>query len=262
MNTIKGNGFRALSILVSLIVAVSLASCATSSSTVRQAAKKVLFIGNSMIYYNDLPGMFKKLAASKGHAIETGESTMSSYRISDHLKRQDTLSKIDSAQWDLVVANESSYALTEEENYAAGLYEPMQKFTALMKSRNLKMVLMTNPGFRYGYEIGGFMTYELMQDRIIASSEEVARRYDFDLIPTAIAWKKLYDMNTSMNLWNSDSIHPVANTTYLFACTIYAYMFNESPEGARFRPKDMSARNAKVLQKLAYETVVAYRQPR
>ena len=170
MNAIIGNLFRSLSILVSLIVSVSIVSCATSSSTKGQAPVKVLFIGNSIIYYNDLPGMFKKLAASKGHAIETGESTMSSYRISDHLKRQDTLSKIDSARWDLVIANESSYALTQEENFEAGLYEPMQKFTALMRSRNFKMALMTNPAFRYGYEIGGFMTYELMQDRIISSS--------------------------------------------------------------------------------------------
>ena len=251
-----------LTVVFSLIVTLVLGACMTSSSTERPAPKKVLFIGNSIIYYNDLPGMFKKLAESKGHAVETGESTMSSYRISDHLKRQDTLAKIDSARWDLVVANESAYALTEEENYAVGLYDPMEKFTAIMRSRNLKMALMTNPAFRYGYEIGGMMTYEIMQDRIVASSEEVARRNGFDLIPTAIAWRKLYDMNTSMDLWNSDSIHPVSNTTYLFACTIYAYMFNESPVGARYRPKDMSSGNAKMIQKLAYDTMVAYRQPR
>jgi len=33
---------------------------------------RILFIGNSYSYTNDLPGMFTKLANSGGHQVETG----------------------------------------------------------------------------------------------------------------------------------------------------------------------------------------------
>lgn len=128
-----------------------------------------------------------------------------------------------------------------------------------MESRNISWGVMTNPGFKNGYVLPGLDNYDSMWKKMSDVYASLGSRYGDDLIPAGAAWHRVHEDYPEIRLWGDDLIHPVPNASYLFACTIYAYMFNESPEGARYRPKDVSASNAKILQKVAYETVIAYR---
>jgi hypothetical protein len=43
----------------------------SSSGAAQAPAMRVLFIGNSYTYFNDLPTIFRKLAAAGGHRVDT-----------------------------------------------------------------------------------------------------------------------------------------------------------------------------------------------
>src|SRR5689334_13323400 len=46
--------------------------------------KKVLFIGNSLTYYNDLPGLVQQLSARESQPIEVDSVTLPNATLADH----------------------------------------------------------------------------------------------------------------------------------------------------------------------------------
>jgi hypothetical protein len=56
-------------------------------------------------------------------------------------------------------------------------------------------------------------------------------------------------------MWQQDGMHPQPSGTYLAACVFYAKYFNRSPVGNKYVPKGVTAKNAKLLQKIAADTV-------
>jgi hypothetical protein len=100
-------------ILISLlIVSLTLTGCAPAtncdSTQVPKPCPRVLFIGNSYTYANDLPGMFTKLAKSGGHRVETDLLANGGWTLTDHVNTSDTLRDLQASQWDYVVLQEQS----------------------------------------------------------------------------------------------------------------------------------------------------------
>jgi len=56
-------------------------------------------------------------------------------------------------------------------------------------------------------------------------------------------------------MWQKVGMHPLPSGTYLAACVFYAKYFNRSPVGNKYVPKGVTAKNAKLLQKIAADTV-------
>jgi hypothetical protein len=81
-----------------------LMACAIASG----ATTRVLFIGSSYIYWNDLPGTLKNLAASLGETTVTQQNTPGGYTLAQHSTNATTLSLIDQGGWDYVVLQEHS----------------------------------------------------------------------------------------------------------------------------------------------------------
>src|SRR5208282_4563589 len=99
-------------LLVLCCLMAALSGCA-SSPTCGDAQKKmsclrILFIGNSYTYRNDLPRMFARLANAGGHEVETDMVATGSFTLSNHLASSHTLKKIKSGKWDWVVLQEQS----------------------------------------------------------------------------------------------------------------------------------------------------------
>src|SRR5208283_2849446 len=73
-----------------------------------ESCTRVLFIGNSYTYVNDLPTTFMNLARAGGHKIEVGMSAQGGWMLADHVKSSDTIAKISSEKWNFVVLQEQS----------------------------------------------------------------------------------------------------------------------------------------------------------
>jgi len=69
---------------------------------------RVLFVGNSYTYVNDLPGIFKGLSNSLGRSVYTDMSAPGGYSLEQHLTNTETLLKISAGNWNYVVLQEQS----------------------------------------------------------------------------------------------------------------------------------------------------------
>ncbi len=78
------------------------------TATAGTSTNRVLFIGNSFTYYNDMPNMFGTIAANRGHTVEVAQSTEGGYFLSYHVADSNTLALIDQGDWDFVVLQDQS----------------------------------------------------------------------------------------------------------------------------------------------------------
>src|SRR3989442_11351717 len=81
-------------------------SCQSQSEA--SGCTRVLFIGNSYTYVNDLPAMFADLARSGGHRVEIGMVAEGGATLSDHAGSAATAAKLTAAKRDVVVLQEQS----------------------------------------------------------------------------------------------------------------------------------------------------------
>ena len=99
-----GTMLRRLLILCALVLTLlgcsGGAACDNPSSA---ACTRVLFIGNSYTFVNDLPTMFATLASSGGHSVETGMVAEGGATFAEHATSADTAAKLASARWSIVV---------------------------------------------------------------------------------------------------------------------------------------------------------------
>src|SRR5574342_386010 len=93
-------------ILCALILLTS--GCSPRSCSEDPECTRVLFIGNSYTFVNDLPGMFAGLASAGGHRVETEVEAEGGWMLSDHAQSKATRNKIKSSNWSFVVLQEQS----------------------------------------------------------------------------------------------------------------------------------------------------------
>ena len=75
------------------------------------APLRVLFIGNSLTYANDLPAMIEALAkASKQRRFEHESITLPDSSLEDHWNEGNALKKIQKGKWDFVVMQQGPSA--------------------------------------------------------------------------------------------------------------------------------------------------------
>ena len=96
------------------------------------------------------------------------------------------------------------------------------------------------------------MTAQLAEAYTIAGNENNAL-----VIPAGLAFARALRKQPELNLYAADKRHPSLAGSYLGACTIYASLFNRSPEGLSFTA-GLDQATAGTLQAIAWETVQSY----
>ena len=75
-----------------------------------QDSLRVLWVGNSFSYCNDLPGMVQKIASTQKVKLSCTRFLKGGERFSGHLKNKKLLQAIADGGWDYVVLQEQSAA--------------------------------------------------------------------------------------------------------------------------------------------------------
>src|SRR5208282_592301 len=70
--------------------------------------KKVLFIGNSYTYTNDMPGLVAQIAISTGNTLIYDSNAQSGWTLEQHWNDSTTRQQIREGYWDYVVLQEYS----------------------------------------------------------------------------------------------------------------------------------------------------------
>lgn len=216
---------------------------------------KVLFLGNSLMFFNDLPMMFQEMARKAGKDIVVDSVTRGSATITDFANFNTELgsqayNKLTTGNFDYVII-EPSRRITPFEStvYNQELYSA-QVIKALGEEVGTETVLYcvwgNNDGTLTPY------TVEDPDNNPTYMSKGTARPYTRkahtkylkevnEQFSQALGGVKVIDAGyafenciakewtSKVNLYDNDQRHPSLEGTYLVAATVFATLYNQSP---------------------------------
>jgi hypothetical protein len=202
----------------------------------------VLFIGNSLTYYNDLPKMVAALArADKQRPLHYERETPGGCTFAKHWTDGKALAKIQSRKWDFVVLQDNSQGPL---NQRESMFDHARKFDAEIKKQGARTIL--------------YMTWALLnrpedQPAISKAYLELAADLKCQVAPVGTAWQAALKANRKLALHTNDKKHPTATGTYLAACVIYATIYSRNPEGLPGNIGKLTDEEARALQTVAWK---------
>lgn len=178
---------------------------------------KILFIGNSHTYYNNMPKMVKDLFAGAGVAAQVVMETEGGKGLLYHCDRKDAIFNIIHGGFDYVVLQDIAKTFNRANLIEGGL---KIKQNALVKS-DAHPVL---------YMIWAHRENPAIQAEITASYAELAGLLGADLAPAGEVWHKMLKSRSAPQFYREDGNHATPLGSYLAACCIfYAISRRERP---------------------------------
>jgi hypothetical protein len=196
---------------LSLVALIALGSCASNAVAPNpMPSRSILFIGNSLTYFNDLPRTFKEVALSTGDTIEVEAVTGPNLALIDHVKGATiALDVIASRKWDIVVLQQGPSSLGISQDtliLAAKLLEPH-----IRKAGARPALYMVWPAAdRSKFFESVHRSYRLAADSINGL-----------FLPVGDAWQSAWRRDEALPLYGPDGFHPTPLATYLAAIVMY-----------------------------------------
>jgi len=210
-------------------------------------AVRILFIGNSLTYVNDVPGIVAAMAEAAGETAPVCRAVVGGgFSLEDHWNRGDAAKALEQERWDFVVLQQGPSASPEGR---ALLLRFARRFDPLIRQAGAKPAMyMVWPSEERRLDFGGVSDSYRMAARDIGAA----------LLPAGEAWRIAERKAPKLKLYSQDGMHPTAAGSYLAGAVIYARLFGRSPAGLPARltlrsgaTVEVSAENAKLLQETA-----------
>ncbi len=180
-----------------LVLSLAFVARAQQGDTLR-----VLFIGNSYTYTNELPNMVAGMARSASRALFVDESSVGGFTLEQHLNYQPTIDKIHERKWDVVVLQEQSVLPTIPYLRDHSMYPAARKLDSIIRSVGARTMFFLTWGRKtggeqvYGYYASpAFRDYFEMQDSLTAAYGRIARELSANVCPVGLAWKLEFRAN-------------------------------------------------------------------
>lgn len=228
-----------------------------------QVTKKVLFIGNSYIYSNDLPGMISNIANADGNTLIKDQNTIGGYTLQSHSTNATTLAKIAGNNWDYVVLQEQSqlpsFPYTQVQADVVPFAQDLCE--AIRNSNDCAIPVFFDTWGRQNGDSqwDSIDTFTEMNQRLYNSYELMANANSALLSPVGIAFEQVYNDGSGTvsfaQLYSGDGSHPSVFGTYLAACIFYQQLFSESIIGNTHVPAGMNNLQCDYLQNVASEVL-------
>jgi hypothetical protein len=206
-----------------LLLTVALSGCLGSSPTgttpLIGTGTRVLFIGNSLTYVNDVPGILQALAdSSSDEKLAVASRTLPNYALIDHWADGVAGREIAKGGWAWVVMQQG---WTPAGLYRDTLRLAARNFGAEITKIGAKGAMYQTwpPVDRPNQFAGSIESYELAASDIGG-----------EVFPVARAWLATWERDRDVPLY-SDGLHASVAGSYLAAIVMYACIFDESPVG-------------------------------
>jgi hypothetical protein len=216
---------------------------------------RVLFIGNSYTYENDLPHVFEALASSGGESVDTGMVATGGATLAMQAASADTATALASKQWSVVVLQEQSEIPSIEEFRQQQMYPAARRLVSMVRGAGARPVFFLTWAHRDGWPENGLPDYASMQSAIDAGYLTIAGEQKAAVAPVGYAWWTLLAQEPTADLWLDDGSHPTPEGTYLAACVFYATIFERTPVGLHYHA-GLPADEAATVQEVASKVVL------
>ncbi len=231
-----------------------------------QHTKRVLFLGNSYTYVNNLPQMTANVAASAGKNLIFDMNAPGGYYIGQHVTNTVSLAKIQIGNWDNVILQDQSLALAYPGYFMNGINSIIQ-MDSIVKANNLcaQTMFYGTWGRKNGdtyicsppyCEVNTVITRDFyqMNSDIQAHYKIVADSLKAPMSPVGTVWAKIRQQHPSIDLFDPDESHPSVAGTYAAACSFYAAIFRSDPTQVTFNG-GLSEVDAAAIRQAAKEVV-------
>ncbi len=223
---------------------------------------KVLFLGNSYTYVNNLPQLIKDIALANGDTLLFDSNCPGGHTFNNHFNNATSRAKINAQTWDVVILQAQSQEPSFSPGQVASQTLPYAiKLDSLIKNNNncSETVFYETWGRKNGdaSNCGSYppiCTYLGMQNRLRASYKLFADTTQSSMAPAGEAWRKSIAQNPTLELYSSDQSHPSLEGSYLTACVFYETLFHKSVLSNTYTA-GVSSTNVNFLQQIAHDVV-------
>jgi hypothetical protein len=197
------------------------------------ACTRVLFLGNSYTYVNDLPSTFARLAGSAGRPVQVATVANGGETLAQHATSSDSLTAIASERWTYVVLQEQSQTPATWGGRTS-MYPAVRTLAGSIEAAGATPMLFMAWAHRDGMPEAGLADYGAMQVQIDNAYLAIAQELRVPVAPVGYTWSMVRQDHPEIALWGDDGSHPNQAGTYLAACVFYAAIFRQSPSGLSF----------------------------
>src|SRR5262245_18165046 len=180
---------------------------------------RVLFLGNSYTYFNNLPEMFAKLAAASGERVEVRMVAPGGWRLKDHWEKGDARKTLREGGWDYVVLQDQStlgvqYFVDGQARVTSDeVFRPAsEQWASEISDAGATPVFYLTWARKATPEDQA----PLNRAYLAAARATLAR-----VAPVGIAWADVRQLEPALELYVDDGSHPAPAGSYLAACALF-----------------------------------------
>lgn len=179
---------------------------------------KILFIGNSLTYVNNLPGLVETIAEVSGHSVETDAVASPNFGLGDHWV-SGAPGRIRDLRPDVVVLQQGPSTLASSQAY---LREWTDSLSRVIREVGAEPALLmvwppNDPQYSFGAVLASYR----------AAAEDVGGIF----VPAGVSWLEVWKADADAQLWGLDGFHPAPLGSIVAALTIVRTLFDESLVG-------------------------------
>ena len=212
---------------------------ATAVVVLQPAPTRVLFVGNSLTYANDLPAVVCALARAAGRQAVCEMIAKPDFSLEDHWNDSATRQAINRG-WDVVVLQQGPSAL------------PASRVLLVDYAKRLDGEIRRNGGRTAVYMVWPAETRRGDFSAVSQSYAAAAKAVHGLLLPVGDAWRAAWAIDAQLPLYGPDRFHPSPTGTYLAALVIYEGIFGAPAPLAPVMGGTIA--NVETLQRAARET--------
>lgn len=224
------------------------------------ACPRILFVGNSHTFYNNLSAMFVNIINCQGHKsdvreLANGYYTLKQYADTDNQGGALLDQTLEKLNWDFVILQENTSkalsSVAEEEMFPPSRILD-EKIRAAGGQSAFLMTWAPKDGMKMGMKK---QNRETVQSDLASTYLTISQELDALIIPAGVGFMRSTQENPDIDLWDADGYHPSSAGSYLTACILYSVIYQESPEDCSY-VADLDSEVARKLQKIAAELVL------
>ena len=216
--------------------------------------QRLLFIGHSRTYYNDMPEMVAKMADSADSPVRY-DVTMQAFAgatAKRHWKNAKTQALLANGDWDRIVL-QPDYIWRDDETYSSDLFFYAPKILAIGTTKS-QPAIISDWTFRDPF----YARHSWNRSEHFAMSQNhyrgLASTTGSQLIDVARVWEKMRDQDLPFSLYKDDD-HPTLEGSYLVALVVYAGLSGTDVSSVTYVPWGMSNDDAALLRTKVKESL-------
>lgn len=221
--------------------------------------EKVLFVGNSMTYFNNMPNLFQEIANDKGKNVQAEYYAPGGTGFVNHYVDNNVFNLFENNIWDVVILQPgtgesagASWPVNTTIERGQKLIDSIKKYSPCAK-----IFLYEIPyGIKATNGIPDYNDYQNVQTKIKDSITKMANALEIPFVPAGESARMHLTSQQDLLLHNGyNDVHPNLNGSYLVASSMFAAIYQEEVSVSNYLGGVTQA-NATYFQNIADQIVL------